>query len=218
MHDRLPEPELDARGVDLGVATPADAEVDRPRVVDGRAQRGGQRRAVGRSDDGQAGQGAHDRDVLGRVMRRAVEAQREPGVVADQSDGQAGKGDVGADLLAAEQREEGREGRDVGPLAGRGDPGRRRDHVLLRDPELEEPLRVPLLEAEEAVRVLEVRGAGDDRVAFVAEVGQRVGQRAQPGRLVEHRVQVPRALAECCALHSPPPISASARSSSSRAR
>ena len=214
----MPEPELDARAVDLGIAAPGDAEVDRPRVVDGRAQRGGQRRAVGGSDDGQAGQRAHDRDVLGRVMRRAVEAEREPGVVADQAHGQPGKGDVGADLLAAQQRQEGRERRDVGQLAGRGDPGRRRDHVLLGDPELEEPLRVPLLEAEEAVRVLEVGGAGDDRVSLVAEVGQRVGERAQAGRLVEHRVQVPGALAERRALHSPPPISASARSSSSAAR
>ncbi|MNN26437.1 hypothetical protein D3C81_1399420 [compost metagenome] len=66
--------------------TPAlDAEVDRLRVFGRGLDRGLELVGIGRCDDGDVSNRAHDRQVFGGMVRGSIEAQGYPGVVANQA-------------------------------------------------------------------------------------------------------------------------------------
>ena len=88
--------------IDVRLATAPDSEVNGLFPVHGDSHGGGHRMLIGGGDDREAGDARMMREVLGRVVRGAVEAERDARMVADQPHRQAGERDVGADLLAAQ--------------------------------------------------------------------------------------------------------------------
>ena len=71
-------------------------------MAHGGPDRGRELRSVGGRDHREVGDAAHDREILGGVMRGAVEAEHDAGVMPDQSHGQRRVREVGADLLACQ--------------------------------------------------------------------------------------------------------------------
>ena len=161
VRDGAAEPERRAIGVDLWIAASANAEVDGLGPIDAGLDGRGQLRAVGRRHHGQPGD-ARGGDVFGGMVRGAVEAQADAGVMTDQAHRQPGIGHVHADLLATQQAQEGREGGDEGHQPRGGHAGGGRDHVLFRDAELHIAFGKGGRVAVQAVRVLQVGRAGHD--------------------------------------------------------
>ncbi len=219
MGDCLADFEREVFAINHRIMAARDAEIDRARVGDGGPDRGGELRAVGRRDNREVRDAAHGREVLRRMMRGAVEAERDSRMVPHEPNRQGGVGAVGADLLAAQEREIGGEGRREGHQPGAGDAGGGGDHVLLGDPELQEALGEAAGEADQPVGVLQVRGAGDHGMARLGQLDQRVGQGGE-ARGAGIELAVLPALGAEGAHAGPPPavISASTRASSSGAR
>ena len=158
--------------VDVRLAPPAQAEVHGPVQVDRRAQRPRCRGGVAGTNDGHVDHRAQQPEVLGRMMRRSIEAERDPRVVRQQAHRKARIGQVGSELLGGEQAQEAREGRGVGDEAERREAGGHADHVLLGDAHVEEAPGMAALEVRGPVRVHEIGRQDDDAVVLVGHVGQ----------------------------------------------
>ncbi len=93
---------------------------------------------VGRAEDVEAGDAAHERHVLDSLVRRPVAVGQEAGHAADQLDRQAADTHVGAHELEGAQGQERGQGVEDGHTAAQGQPGRRADHRLLGDAGVDE--------------------------------------------------------------------------------
>src|SRR5207249_11925354 len=117
------EREALARGVDLGDAGTADADVDRAVVLGRGTDEGGGRDFVGGVGDGEAGKRARDRDVLDRLLRRAVFTERDAAETAHEVHVELHVSATDPQLLIALADEEGREARGKGDHATGGQAG-----------------------------------------------------------------------------------------------
>ena len=118
----------------------------------------------------------HPRQVLDGVVGRAEAAVRHPGALGAEDDVEAAVGDVGLDLLGRAPTDE-RTGRaDEGDEPGIGEPGADADHVLLGDPDVDEPVRKLLGEAAEVARADRVVADGHDPGVLASEGAQLVGE------------------------------------------
>ena len=123
-----------------------ESHVDRTVIL-----RGGDGRSlgfdgIGRVDDGHAGDGAHEGDVLVALVGCAVFTDGDTGMGGAELDVQVRIADRVADLLeGTTRREHGKGAREDGE-AGKAQAGRDADHVLLGDTAVEEAVGVFLLE------------------------------------------------------------------------
>ncbi|MNY02242.1 hypothetical protein D3C86_1348080 [compost metagenome] len=161
------------------IATAADAEIHRFVVGSRGFDRSRQLGAVRWRHHRQVGYRAHGGDVFGGVVRGAVEAQGNAGVVTDQPHRLRRVGNVHADLLAAQQAEERREGRHERHHAAGGQAGSGGDHVLLRDTELQVTLGVAAGELVQAVGILQIGGTGHHRITGLGQFDKRIRQKRQ---------------------------------------
>jgi hypothetical protein len=131
---------------------------------------------VGRADHGKVGDGARHGEVFQRVVAGAVEAHRHAGVMADEADWHGRIGAIGLELLGTENGAEGGEGRGKGNVAARRHAGGDRDHVLLGDAEIEEPVGMALFEVVGAVGIGEIGGQHHDARVAVGDIGKLLAE------------------------------------------
>lgn len=164
---RLAENEIGRRVVEIRLSSSSGPEIDRPVMVDAGTDRRLELRAIGGRNDRQIGDRPHRANVLGRMVGRTVEAHGDTGVMADQPHRQCAIGDIHPDLLAGKQSEERCESSDIGEHAGRGDPGRRRHHVLLRYSEADITVWITRGKTVEAIGVLQIGRSRHDGMTLL---------------------------------------------------
>ncbi len=205
--------------IDYGIVAALNAEIDRTWMIYGGADGGGELRPIRRRDHGEIRNAAHDREILSRVMRSAIEAERDAGMVADQPHGLRAIGDVHADLFAAEQRQEGGEGRDVWFETCRRETGCRRHHVLFGNTELDEAFPGSASRSRRDRWNIAGRRCRRRSGDLPRQGDQRIGQRGERGRAGIELAILPRAGVERSAhATAPAMISSMARASSAGAR
>ena len=148
-------------------------DVDRPLVGGGGTDGALGLLAVGGNDDGHVRDGAHDGDVLHRLVAAAVLADRDAAVGGDDLHVRLRVGHRLADLLPGPARGEDGEGGEEGDLADRGEPGGGAYHVGLGYPHVEKALRKLLGEDPGFGGTGEVRVQRHDLVVLGAQLCQR---------------------------------------------
>src|SRR5450759_573339 len=161
------------------------------------------RAAVGvrRHDDRHVGHAPGDRDILGGVVCRPAVPHGEAGVGRDDAHVEVRVGDVRPELLGAAERREHGHRRGERDLAADGEARGRPHHVLFRDAEVEEPLRVRAGEVTGLVAHHQVRrqhhyaviGRGDlgQYLAIHLASGELVDVQRGPGESFRHRPSPP---------------------------
>ena len=122
----------------------AEPEVDGSRHGAARDQGGAGLLVVGGREHGHPGLRAHHGDVLERVVRQPVHPVLETAADADDPHRQAVQHRPVADELVRPERGERRDRVGERDVPGLGEARRDPDHVLLRDADVEEPVREPL--------------------------------------------------------------------------
>ena len=115
------------------------------------------RHGIRRLHDRHIGECAQNGHILDRRMRRAVAADLQAGVRADDADVQLGVADKGPHLLAGAHGGKGRKRRKEHLVSARGQTGRAADKILLGDAELFQSAGLCVRVADNKVRV----GLGD---------------------------------------------------------
>ena len=124
----------------------AEADVDRPVVVDGGLHGGAGFHVVGGAQDHHAGEGAHQGEVLAALVGGAVLAHGDAGVGGADLHVEVGVGDGVADDLKGPAGGEHGEGAGENSLPGGGHTGGHAHHVFLGDAAVKEALRAGFLE------------------------------------------------------------------------
>ena len=197
--------------VDLGQRLAAQAHIEGA----GRARRQADRRAgarvVGGHEHPHAGQHAHERDVLQRLVRGAVGAHGDARVRGADLDVEPGVAHGIADLLpaaaGAEHGERGREHR----AAGEGEPGGHTDHVLLGDAHVHQAIGIGGAQLAGGGGSAQVGVDGHDVHALVDQLHQGLAECG--ARSLEHGAHAPFTVAASASYAAS--SSANARSASS---
>ena len=137
---------------------------------------------VARVDDGEAGAGAQDREVLRGLVAGPV-AGGQAGQRADDVDVQAGLGDVQAQEVVGAAGGEHRVGRGERHQAHLGHARSGAEHGLLGHAHLEEPVRVRVAEDVHVGVLGQVGGQPDDLRPLLGEPRERVAERGAGGAL-----------------------------------
>lgn len=187
--DRLAEHERVVVGVHLRHAHPADPDEHRPFRSGRPAQRGRGFDRVRRDDDGQPSDRAQPGDVLDRMMRRAEFSVRDAGTHPAEFHVRLRVRDVGLDLFERAPGEEAGCRRDERDPAAVRQPGRDADHVLLGDPDVDQPVRERLPETVQLARSDRVVDHANDPMIRLGKLGQRFHVRvpAVVARLIGNR-------------------------------
>ncbi len=161
-------PLADLEVVGLGVVEDrgrqtAKPQVDRAVMVDRGLDGGFRLNVVRRDDDGHAGDGPHQRDILAALVGRAVLADRDAGVGRADLDRQAGVADRVADNLKRPPGGKHRKGGGENGHAGGGKARRDAHHVRFGNAAVEETVGIRFLEDAGLGRGREV-GVQDDKV------------------------------------------------------
>ena len=127
---------------------------------------------VARGEHRHAGELAHERDVLKRLVGAAVLADGETRVREGELHVRAGIGDGVSDLLERSARAEDGEGAGERHVAGECEPGGGADHVRLGDAEVIKSAGEGLLEGAGLGRAREVSVHDDDLFILFAQRGQ----------------------------------------------
>src|SRR6266516_1943228 len=174
--DRAAHLEVGFLGVDDGLTRLAEAQVARSFERDHRARRETRLHGVSRRDHGHVGQRAHDRNVLGCVMRHTEIAVGETASNRNDLDVRPVVADVVANLFEAAQRAEVADRVGEDDLAGKGHARREADHVLLRHARVDELVGMLVRELFDH-REAEVADHQAHAVVLRGEIVQRLDER-----------------------------------------